>query len=531
MQEILRKLDKLDDVSKELSALSQYVYRGQPPPFDRSESSAGSLPMKSEVGGDMELLSAVTPGMPPLHSAVEQLETPYGAQTTPSHNVAGSRIEEPALPPSHFTGAHHLMTRWTTIARWFSNVGVTDENYVYQVEQPPLALFNWKRDDAGPQEHSVNSPPAGGMGESGFAQSPPEASWVPRLMSGTPKSDTGGMGLDGGLRLDGDTIRRFHDSFITNMWIIHPFIDPQALREMVDVFVASYSPGSRSPRFAAPNVANRDAYSSVPAKRKRQSGAPDDNNNNNSPGSPRGPYPPQQRRVEFESTIDNAIVLLVLALGNILEHDEFLLGEPASTTHGRGGTGNSHNFVKPSPPLNPASMPFSNMPSPGFDPSRSTAGSRGSSADRPQGYVDWKERRRQFANTARIPGIAYFAQATDILGNHYANNDIKHAQAFMLAGLYYGQLGRVFESWRWINAGCCVIDMMLKFRYNDEIHESRRKARGGGSYDDMVLESQAEPLFDNSIQIVVTLFWSAVQLDRYVLFASLLANYATNESQ
>ena len=51
-------------------------------------------------------------------------------------------------------------------------------------------------------------------------------------------------------------------------------------------------------------------------------------------------------------------------------------------------------------------------------------------------------------------------------------------------------------------------------RYNDEINESRRRAREGGAYDDMSLDSvPPDPIFSNGVQIVTTLFWSAVQLD------------------
>ena len=57
-------------------------------------------------------------------------------------------------------------------------------------------------------------------------------------------------------------------------------------------------------------------------------------------------------------------------------------------------------------------------------------------------------------NVDVIPGLAYYAQATDILGNCHGGNDLAHVQANLLAGLYAGQLARTFESWSWIHTAC-----------------------------------------------------------------------------
>ena len=49
-------------------------------------------------------------------------------------------------------------------------------------------------------------------------------------------------------------------------------------------------------------------------------------------------------------------------------------------------------------------------------------------------------------NVDVISGLAYYAQATDILGNCHSGNDLVHVQANLLPGLYAGQMTHTFES-------------------------------------------------------------------------------------
>ncbi|KAK5006287.1 hypothetical protein LTR39_005701 [Cryomyces antarcticus] len=65
-------------------------------------------------------------------------------------------------------------------------------------------------------------------------------------------------------------------------------------------------------------------------------------------------------------------------------------------------------------------------------------------------------------NVDVIPGLAYYTNATEILGTQFGGNDLCHAQAFLLAGLYAGQLARVMESWTWINAACRACRILVR---------------------------------------------------------------------
>jgi hypothetical protein len=68
-----------------------------------------------------------------------------------------------------------------------------------------------------------------------------------------------------------------------------------------------------------------------------------------------------------------------------------------------------------------------------------------------------------------IPGIAYYAKAAEILGDQGDGNDLVHAQVFLLAGLYKGQLARVTESLSWITKAGRVLQALLdRYKlYND----------------------------------------------------------------
>lgn len=65
-------------------------------------------------------------------------------------------------------------------------------------------------------------------------------------------------------------------------------------------------------------------------------------------------------------------------------------------------------------------------------------------------------------NYESIPGLEYFAIATDIIGNQLGGNTLNHVYSSIFAGLYHGQLGRVIESHAYIAHGCTVLMNILR---------------------------------------------------------------------
>ena len=64
-------------------------------------------------------------------------------------------------------------------------------------------------------------------------------------------------------------------------------------------------------------------------------------------------------------------------------------------------------------------------------------------------------------NVDVVPGLAYFAYATDILGG-LQGNDLPFMQANLLAALYTAQLACVIESWIWIRHACRICGFLVQ---------------------------------------------------------------------
>ncbi len=98
-------------------------------------------------------------------------------------------------------------------------------------------------------------------------------------------------------------------------------------------------------------------------------------------------------------TINNAVVLLVLALGEVCLHNWGIpdVAVPGETEHGR------QSLYQPS-----------------------------------------------WTNIDVVHGLGYFACATRILATHLSGTSIQHIHANLLAALYYGRLVRPLESWVYI---------------------------------------------------------------------------------
>ena len=61
-----------------------------------------------------------------------------------------------------------------------------------------------------------------------------------------------------------------------------------------------------------------------------------------------------------------------------------------------------------------------------------------------------------------MPGMAYYAIASDILGNLQGGNDLAHAQACLLAALYTGQLAHPFSSHGWISQAARACQVLVQ---------------------------------------------------------------------
>ncbi|KAF8464464.1 hypothetical protein BDZ91DRAFT_764129 [Kalaharituber pfeilii] len=194
--------------------------------------------------------------------------------------------------------------------------------------------------------------------------------------------------------------------------------------------------------------------------------------------------PPPQR---IPRTIHSAIVLLVVALGCICLHRAPVPGPLPPifniSTASASTSSPTSAFTPPSPAYHrhPSINPYAATPPP---PNPTTISPP---PPLPRNILP--------RNIDVTPGLAYFAKAMEILGILFGGNDVAHVQAGLLAGLYWGQLGRVLDSWKWISWACMGCQVLVR----------------------MKLQQQAENAKLDKVErdLILRLFWSCLQLERF----------------
>ncbi|OCK73945.1 hypothetical protein K432DRAFT_218789 [Lepidopterella palustris CBS 459.81] len=382
------------------------------------------------------------------------------------------KTKEIALPADHETAAHQLLEVWGSMGDFYANVNdrVKNPNYPMVEEERRGLLRIYGRGQGADLNDGSRNPPASPAGSNGGDQpspspTPREGLWgtgldaapspadIRRSNPSTPgglsaddfsKGSPGGLNPDGTLKLDVATVRSLHKSYLENIDILHPFLDKGRLSKMIERFTQWYSPdGGNYPSSgdAVPgHVLGVERHAGT--KRKRSGGQTDfpsilENHNTS-----------YEKRPIPERSIGNAIILLVLALGKVCEHKKALPGPvkdiPNPSDLGRPSPGSSNTTIGASPPYDDGLR-------------------QGQKYYHHSSIESVAERKETSArNIDMLPGLAYYAYATDILGNLHGGNEVSHAQAFVLAGLYMGQYARVLESWSWIHTACRVISIQVK---------------------------------------------------------------------
>ncbi|KAK4556162.1 hypothetical protein LTR86_006859 [Recurvomyces mirabilis] len=427
-------------------------------------------------------------------------------------------------PGDHRTAPHKLLLLWPSVQPLLraSNV-IMKDSYVMEAEDRGI-LRLYSRGE-GIDEHDGTQP--GGPGSPAHsdenmndnttrsAPSPPDGLWGTGFPQ-TPSSDIkrsepswGGLKPDNTLDLDQKTISELYESYLKNIHVMHPFLDKQRLKAMFDTFQKrlNHANSKSRPQF----VAQMDDDARAP-KRQRSNG---------STVGPTFGYESGAQRSSPERSSGNAVVYLVLALGKIclyknplpgVQHDSKLNANAAiahqlSGGHGLGSSSPpaANIAIKPSP-ISPGSTPATAQPTPPADfqanhHSRSRRASLDGSAHGMSGR-----------NLDVIPGLAYYAKAAEILGDQADGNDLVHAQMFLLAGLYKGQLARVKESMSWLTmAGRAVLSLLDRYKlYNDNYWN------GTGDVSKK-LEQGQKLIKDKRANMIVLASWTCLQLESDIL--------------
>jgi len=177
--------------------------------------------------------------------------------------------------------------------------------------------------------------------------------------------------------------------------------------------------------------------------------------------------PPEQKPGHPYRTITTGLVLMIMALGKICEHRDKIpevLPDKFDKDTGTSRASSSPTIRNgvPRSPLQSSPILYSStgLPSP-QDREPMQSHSRRSSLD---GVLtpSSSPRAKNAKNLDVIPGLSYFAMATDIIGNQLGGNSLQHVHLNILAGLYHGQLGRVLESHAYISQACRSLLVILR---------------------------------------------------------------------
>ncbi|KAK2762681.1 hypothetical protein FQN54_000855 [Arachnomyces sp. PD_36] len=485
----------LKEHSEQLTKLLSQQSSQSPPRKVARTSAAQKSPGSDTVAHERRFVTDQTSSLKPRYtpnqtahsfSSTQPGDGEVKEEVAPDGKLAVEGDGELSIPIEHTTAAHKLLL-WPSIRKLLSG---WDDDYVMNIEEKRglIRVYGQGEGDdrsdfaLGPDSPIINSPSSQADHEQTQVYSPsavwgtvatPHGMEIPK----SPRAQIGGLNAKGFLNTDANMVQQFHQSYVKNMHILHPFLDLKDLHTMVAEFIQKYSPPRKktlATQFIPSNNADNNPYHRV-AKRKRSSETlhgfmPDAGSSPNSSSSGIS-VPPVAR------TITNATVLLVLALGSICECKDVLPGPardpnsdfpkfPQLSNAGHAGLSPATSDPGVSSGTY-ASSANNNFPVPGDN--RTTLGRSYSTG----GYQESSD--PSLKNMDVIPGMAYFAYATDILGNLQGGNRLSHVHACLLAGLYTGQLAHPFASHGWISQASRACQVLVRPRRYQKLEEGPQK--------------------------------------------------------
>lgn len=479
MNKIGGRFDKLEKLLA--AALGNHYSDTKPPPFKQESPPSGSA-------GDSKLESTL-----PSRSGMKDQDS----EDIPPNGSFGSTVGESGPPDpltsqtnaiyiEHDTAAQKLF-RWRSIKallRQSRELRFSDrmEEYVmdYETNKGVLRIYGKGRQmrEIGEGSQSSGGAPSpapssasGPNDEASAASSPtssPESLWgtgfVPTAIEVRPVSDVGGLNPDNTLKLDPKTMSRLLKSYLDNIHILHPFLEERSLTSLVEHFKQRYNPhdASTSKASYAMPVAVDNLREQMLPKRKHSEGHYYSIIESNLAPSSMTP------KLLLDRSPNTALILLVMALGKICECREDLPGPVPDgskdfsifASHNYSLMGGRTDWPPPTYPMRHSPSSSSHSTGHTSAPSPLSVGARFGGLSSPRSSVG--EIPAGARNVDVIPGLAYYAQASDILGNLTGFHDLVNAQCCLLAGLYAGQLANALESLTWIQAASRICRLLVK---------------------------------------------------------------------
>ncbi|KAI2787830.1 hypothetical protein POX_f08208 [Penicillium oxalicum] len=387
---------------------------------------------------------------------------------------------ELSIPVEHTTAAHKLLM-WPTIKRLLN--ADYDEDYVMRLEEQRglISVYGQGEISYTADDTLLPTPPLpeddGGYNEK--SSNPDGTSKA--MSSASPIDADADIDRTGLLKLDAKTAHRYFQSYLNRMHKLHPFLWQQELEIKVDAFIRCYCPRTSSPSSESSTLC-RD--------KKRKRSYEDLQGARGTSADPAS----ASARPRVGQNIDNAIILLVFAIGAICEHKSPLPGpimdqqeihdyrkQPIPAALGPlpprppmppvSGAAHSANGVLSPPnsdsivPHNSAYAPhFQHIPTYGQEQKQNLSRRTISATKNEYGHVK---------NLEVIPGLALYGYATTILGLLQGGVELPHVQAGLLAGLYAGQLAHPFQSHGWICQAARACQVLVRQKRYERLPEGR----------------------------------------------------------
>jgi hypothetical protein len=441
-------VSQLATQGRHLNALIDSLSQNRSTPNAHTDGSIPEMPIHASVRPQETSSPAQNPAPSSSFRRHDSGDARYNSrgQTYPSSSVVAPGnfqdndvSEDTPMPAKHTTAAQNLL-EWPSIKALIPKG--TTPSYVMDEEtnRGLLRLYGCGEGEDKNDGHEGAPSPAHSNSSEGRRMdddsSSPNGVWgsgqfhVPLTNSNTNARDhPGGLSPTGGLMLESEAVDKYFRNFMENMHSLHPFLEAKVLRTMIHTFKRKYSWDYR---------AAHQVNAAIGHKRKRElteSPTPMDD-------FPRHSTRNVQPGTFIEHSVANAIVLLVLALGKVTAHRDPLPSPPSTATI---RTSTPHSAMYSDLPL-PVSAPTSPFNNNNINPNGNV-----SSPANPQGK-----------NMDVIPGLAYFAKAADIIGELPGGSDVSHVQAYLLAGLYMGQLARIVPSHYYINKACNAAQILIE---------------------------------------------------------------------
>lgn len=445
---------------------------------------AGSVPHEQDVSQS----SHASPSTPDVHMQGEGLDQPEeaGDPVTPgpssipvNHRTGAARlllvppIYELAKDANPFKNSEHkisfdkypmILEERRGLLRLYGRGQGLDRPPGY--EREPLVDYP---SESTPSDTASDpsTPPGEEWGQIGGLTPPPED--TPIVRRGGNLRLGLGVNAEGIPDLSPETVKLLVQSYITHMNIMHPILVPARLWSLVDIFLKTVPSQEgnlkqRQPpsdRVQAGFLGGR-SVDSPGTKRKRSSPAAPPTDSYEAPNNL--DYKPSNLDYKpghpFRS-ISTALILMVMALGSVCLHKDKIpdLVSDREAEAWDGSSPASRNGNPRSPLQAQPGLPVpTGLPSP-QEADRTQSRSRRTSLDGPPLRAGMMNQRLR--NLDVIPGLSYFAVASDIIGNQIGGNSLQHVHVNILAGLYHGQLGRVLESSAYIGIACRSLIVIL----------------------------------------------------------------------